>query len=128
MIKPDMVLMTSAFESFKNYGDDVTFSITASGSIPVGGLEFTHDIPFDREGTIGDIYFKRSDLDYWRNTNNLIRAADYAGATTANIIVRYSSSIITVAVFIANPGGAPITATTTQFDFTAKRYDGPIVN
>jgi len=124
-IKIDKVIMTSEFQAFRNYDDPETFSITISGSIPAGGKAFEHEIPYDRSGTIADIYYKKNGNTYKRSVNSLPRVTEYLGGTTATVYANYTPTSIIVGIYVTNPGSS-YTPSSETYDFELKKFDGPI--
>lgn len=124
-IKIDKVIMTSEFQAFRNYDDPSQFSITISGSIPAGGKAFEHEVPYDRTGTIADVYFKKNGNSYKRSVNTLPRLTEYAGSTSAYVYANYTPTSIIVGIFVTNPGSA-YTPSSETYDFELKKFDGPI--
>ncbi len=123
----DKVLMTSAFESYKNYAE-YTFDITTSGSIPVNGIEFTHQLVYDRQGTITEVYYKLSTNTYWRPMSVLARATDSANVGYITPFLNYAGNSLTVGMFVTNFGASPYTATTETWNFVVKVFDAPVEN
>ena len=129
-IRLDRVLMSSLHESFKNYST-VKETIEVSGSIPGAfvGKDFYIDIPYDRQGTIADIYVSKQGsgrkrlATYAWELPEFVGTVDIAGA----IYVNYFPTFIRVNISISN-GGATASVTTQNFDIEAVIFDAPISN
>ncbi len=126
MIKPDQVLMTSQFESFKNYSN-TTSQIVVSGSIPDAGKDFSVDIPTTRAGTIADVYVNKVGTSTKRSVNYAAYLGEFTDATLVGYIyLLYSPSYIRVNISIANGSGGPLTPTTQTFNIQAVIFDAPV--
>lgn len=126
MIKPDKILMTSAFESFKNYENN-TQQIVVSGSVPNVGKDFFVDIPYDRPGTIADIYVNKVGTSTKRSASYAAYLGEFVDATLVGYIyVTYAPTYIRVNISIANGSGGSVTPTTQTFNIQAVIFDAPV--
>lgn len=129
-VKLDKVIMSSLFESFKNYESPST-SITISGSIPVGGKDFESLLEFDRDGTIADIYIHKQGSDSKKSFNQNWRILDFTGTSDvqATCYAQYTDdNKILFTISVTNFGASPYAVTTQTYDFDVELFDAPIPN
>ena len=126
MIRPDKILMTSAFESFKNY-ENTTQQIVVSGSVPDAGKDFFVDIPTSRAGTIADVYVNKVGTSTKRSVSYSSFLGEFVDGTLVGYIyLLYNPSYIRVNISIANGSGGPITPSTQTFNIQAVIFDAPV--
>ena len=126
MIKPDKILMTSAFESFKNY-ENTTQQIVVSGSVPDVGKDFFIDIPTTRGGTIAYVYVNKVGSSTKRLVSYAAFLGEFVDATLVGYIyLLYNPTYIRVNISIANGSGGPITPSTQTFNIQAVIFDAPV--
>lgn len=127
-VRLDDVLMSSLHESFKNY-KTFTGSIVVSGSIPTTGKDFSLDIPYDRPGSIADIYLSKQGSNLKRAVSASYELSEFTDPNLqGNIYVLYSPGMITVNISIANLDVVAHTPTTQTFNISAEIFDAPIAN
>ena len=126
MIKPDKILMTSAFESFKNY-ENTTQQQVLSESIPRVGKDILSNIPTTREGTIADVYVNKVGSSTKRLVSYAAFLGEFVDATLVGYIyLLYNPTYIRVNISIANGSGGPITPSTQTFNIQAVIFDAPV--
>lgn len=127
-VRLDRVLMSSLHESFKNY-DEVNTTITVSGTIPPTGADFSVDIPFDRTGTIADIYVGLQNSGSKRLIGYSWRLPEYVSGEPdieGTIYAIYYPNFIRVNISIASFKVVNFTTPTRVFDIQAVIFDAPI--
>lgn len=127
-VRPDLIHMTSLFESFKNYQTS-SAQIVVSGVVTPAGRDYSATIPYTRTGSIADIYVSKQGSNSKRPTNSSYELNEFVDANLqGNIYVLYSPGFITVNISIVNFDVVNHTPATQTFDIEAVIFDAPIAN
>ena len=128
-VRLDRVLMSSLHESFKNYST-VSSTITVSGTITTSGADFYTDIPYDRAGTIADVYISKQNSGSKRLANYSFYMTEFTSPDPGNVEVYvylfYYPSYIRVNISVGNLSGVSKVVTTQVFNVQAVIFDAPM--
>jgi len=126
----DKVIMTSLFESFKNYlttTADIVVDATPLADGDSRSISVT--VPYTRAGTVADIYATRNTVRTSVNAGSRSSARavyNFTSSETARIDSVYSATDITVTLTISNNTGGSITPNAQTITISVVQYDAPI--
>lgn len=129
-VKLDKVVVSSLHPAYINYAtlsDDIVISATSLANGATRTISVT--IPYDRAGTVADIYATRSTVKTAVSCGGRAAASavyNFKSTETARFDVRYSSSNITVSLVIFNGTGGAITPNAQTITISVVQYDAPI--
>lgn len=130
-VRLDQVIQTSLFEALRNYEiPKDTDSIVLSGTIPPGGKDFEVRFPYDRTGTLADIYISKAGSGRKRSINSFFKLLDFVGTVDveASIYAQYTPTEILINIYVTNFDVSNYSLSSQTYNIQIEAFDAPFVS